>query len=240
MSALAARQREFARLVLDEADAIDPGIAVYRASVAANFSSALAATYPVVRRLVGDAFFAEAARGFALSHASASADLNEYGAELPAFLATYPHAVSLPYLPDVARLEWACHESERAREVPAFDFEALARIDPARYGGLRLLLHPSVRLIESAHPVVAIREANAPGRDGTPARLEGADFVLVRREDGRSVASSLEESEWRLLARIAGGDTLEAALGGEPSGAALAAFVAQGIVSGFTAPPCER
>jgi hypothetical protein len=97
-----------------------------------------------------------------------------------------------------------------------------------------------VRLIESAHAIAAIHEANAPGRDGAPERLEGPDFVLVRRVDGGAIASCLAEREWRLLARIAGGDTLEAALGGEASGEALAAWVSRGIVAGFTAPPCAR
>jgi len=238
MSTLAAAQREFARSLLEEPGEARAGLAVYRASVGANFAAALAATYPTVRRLVGEAFFAEAARRFAVSHASASGDLNEYGAGFPAFLAAYPHAAALAYLPDVARLEWACHDSESAPEAPDFDFQALARIEPARYGELRLLLHPSVRLLESAHPIVAIREANAPGRDGTADRVEGPDYVLVRRVDGRAAASSIAEGQWRLLARLASGDTLETALGGEPSGAALAAWVSQGIVSGFTA--CAR
>ena len=240
MSTLATRQREFARLLLDEARPADAGVAVYRASVAANFSAALAATYPVVRRLVGEAFFAEAARRFVLSHASVSGDLTEYGAGFPAFLAAYPHASALEYLPDVARLEWACHECESSPDAAGFDFEALARIEPSRYAALRLVLHPSVRLIESPHAIAAIHEANAPGRDGVPDRLEGPDFVLVRRVDGRAIASCVAEREWRLLGRIAGGDTLEAALGAEALGETLAAWVSQGIVAGFSAPPCAR
>jgi len=240
MSTLATRQREFARLLLDEARPGDAGVAVYHASAAANFCLALAATYPVVRRLVGDAFFAEAARRFSLSHASGSGDLNEYGIGFPAFLAAYPHASALEYLPDVARLEWACHECESAPDAAAFDFDALARIEPSRYAGLRLVLHPSVRLIESAHAIVAICEANAPGHDGAPGRLEGPDFVLVRRVDGRAIASCVAERQWRLLDRIAGGDTLEAALGGEALGETVATWVSQGIVAGFTAPPCAR
>jgi hypothetical protein len=232
MSVLAARQREFARRLLDDPADGEAGLAVYRASVLSNFRGALAATYPVVLRLVGESFFAEAARRFAIAHPSMSGDLNEYGARFPAFLAAYPHAASLAYLPDVARLEWACHESERAPQAAPFDFEALARIEPTRYGELRFALHPSVRLIQSAHPVAAIHEANAPGRDGTPSRLEGRDFVLVRSVDGRAVVSSMEEGEWRLLARIASG---EAAFD-----ASLAAYVAQGVIAGFTAPPCER
>lgn len=233
MSALAARQREFARLLLDPQREAEGGRGVYRASVLANFSGALAATYPVVRRLVGPAFFAEAARRFALAHPSTSGDLNEYGAGFAAFIATYPHAAALSYLPDVARLEWACHESEEAPEPAPFDFDALARIDPARYGELRFRLHPSVRLLESEYPIVAIHEANAPDRDGTPSRVEGHDHVLVRRVEGRAVVASLDEHEWRLLTRIDGG--------GEAFDPALASYVAQGIIAGFEkTAPCAR
>jgi hypothetical protein len=237
MSALAERQREFARALLDDAGGADAGGAdagldVYRASVLSNFSAALTASYPVVRRLVGDAFFSEMARRFALAHPSTSGDLNEYGAGFPAFIAGYPHAAALPYLHDVARLEWACHESEQAPEPAPFDFEALARVDPARYGELRFQLHPSVRLLESAHPIGAIHEANAPGRDGAPSRVEGRDFIVVHRVDGRAVVSSLDVDTWRLLSRIAAGE--------EAFAAAFAGYVSKGIIAGFTAPPCER
>jgi hypothetical protein len=58
--------------------------------------------------------------------------------------------------------------------------------------------------------------------------------------DGRAIASCVAEREWRLLGRIAGGDTLEAALGGEALGETIAAWVSRGIVAGFTAPPCAR
>ena len=47
---------------------------------------------------------------------------------------------------------------------------------------LRLILHPSVRVVRSAWPVLAIWEANQPDRDGKPDREEGADDVLVWRE----------------------------------------------------------
>ena len=53
------------------------------------------------------AFFGEAARQYIVGHPSLSGDLNDYGGEFAQFLAAYPHAADLPYLPDVARLEWA-------------------------------------------------------------------------------------------------------------------------------------
>jgi hypothetical protein len=239
---LAARQRDFIRSLFAEAEPQAPGLAIYRASVAANFAAALAATYPVVRRLVGAHFFAEAARRFALAEPSRSGDLDEYGAGFADFLAGYPPAASLEYLADVARLEWACHECTRAPAAPAFDFAALSRVAPDRYDTLRLTLHPAVRLLESPHPIAAIHEANAPDRDGTPARTFGADHVVVRRGAEGAVVESVPVHEWRFLNRLSRGESLGAASDALPPQvaapfleAALARYVARGIVCSFTA-----
>jgi len=243
VTALATLQREIARAILDGDAPLDAGLAVYRASVFANFASALGVTYPVVRRLVGEAFFAEAARRFAISSPSASGDLGEYGAEFAHFLATYPPAAPLAYLADVARLEWACHECERAADVPPFDFGAFAQVAAAARGRIALTLHPAVRLLRSPHPIAAIHAANAAQRDGTPDRAEGPDFVLVRRVDGHALVAALPRHEWLFLVRLALGDPLEAAARVLPANiaedflaAAPARYVAERIVAGFAAP----
>ena len=234
MTALAAQQRDFARAVLDGEAGHDAGVAIYSASVAANFGAALGATYPVVARLVGEAFFAEAARRYVSQSPSRSGDLADLGGDFAQFLAAYPHARSLPYLAEVARLEWACHECERAPEPAAFDFTRLANVAPEVYGEVRFALHPAVRLLHSSLPIAAIHEANAPGRDGTPDRSEGADFVLVRRVHARAVVESLPEHEWRFLELLASGAPLRAA--GDFAADTLARYVTSGVLAGFTAP----
>jgi hypothetical protein len=238
MIALAALQRDFARSVLDAATDADEGVAIYRSSVAANFAAALAATYPVVARLVGATFFAEAARRYVASTPSRSGDLADLGAGFAQFLASYPHAASLAYLADVARLEWACHESERAPEPAPFDFTTLAGVPPEAHGEIRFVLHPAVRLLESPFPIAAIHGANAPDRDGTPDRTQGADFVLVRRVEARAVVESLPEGEWRFLESVARGETLRKARGFTSE--TLARYVATHVLAGFTAPRCAR
>ena len=225
------------RAILEDAGARTPGLDVYRAGVRGNHAAALAATYPVLKRLVGDAFFAEAARRYAAAHGSSSGDLNEYGAHLAEFIAGYPHAASLPYLADVARLEWACHECEQAGEAQAFDFAALAAVAPEDQADLRFSLHPSVRLVESIHPIVSIHAANAPSSDGTPERTHGAELALVTRVAGRACVEACTAADFRALTSLAHGERL-----GDSAAApdALARWVALGVVAGFSAPPCAR
>ena len=185
----------------------------------------------MVSRLVGDGFFGEAARHFGRQSPPV-----ERGAGFSAFLAAYAPAAGLPWLADVARLEWAWHESLMAGDAPALDFEALARVPEAAQPGLRFELHPSVRLVRSPWPVLAIWEANQPGRDGTPEREDGADDVLVWREEQRVRMALLAPEEAGVVLRLMQGAALEeaaavakdrdftAVLGRLASGGLLAAF----------------
>jgi len=111
---LAELQREFARELL----AGGPRLRVHRETTLAALAGALAATYPVCARLVGDEFFRAAARRFAREVPSRSPDLCDYGAELADWLAAFEPAQALPYLPDVARLEWALHRARHALSEP--------------------------------------------------------------------------------------------------------------------------
>ena len=207
MKALADLQREFLASLYGEADLPGrPG--VYRRNVLANLREALGATYPVVRRLVGDAFFAEAADRYASAHPSASGDLHRHGEAFAAFLAAYAPARSLAYLPDVARLEWAVAQAFHAANARTFDFAALAAIAEADRAAIRLALQPGARLIPSAHPIAAIWAANQPERDGTPDRAAGAERVLVHREGFGVRVRALADEEWALLSALARGATL--------------------------------
>jgi hypothetical protein len=123
MPPLAEMQRDFALAILAgvaPAVALAPGrvsaaeaMRVHRNTVIGALVNALRLTYPGVDALVGEAFFDHAAATFAQAHPSASGRLAGYGEDFIAFLAK--HVPSLPYLSDVARLDWAM---ERAATLP--------------------------------------------------------------------------------------------------------------------------
>jgi hypothetical protein len=186
-------------------------LAVYANNVASNWRGTLADIHPVVLRLVGPAFFNEAARQYGLANPSRSGDLHRFGSTFGNFLAAYPHARDLPYLADVALLEWACHEVFHAAEAPALDLAALSQVPEGDYGALRFHQNPAVRLVRSAFPIEAIWRANQPDRDGTPERDEGADFVLVSRPELEVQLECLPEGEWHFLAALAAGQDLDIA-----------------------------
>jgi hypothetical protein len=238
VSTLAGLQRDFMASLAGE----EPGaIAIHRRNVGSSRHAALAATYPVVRRLVGDGFFRALGLRYGEAHPSRSGDLLLYGDALARFVADDPFAAALPYLADVARLEWACHEALHAADAPPLDPLALARVPPERQDAIRFTLHPSVRLLACEHPVVALWEANQPERGGTPDRTEGADRVRVWRDASGVRVRRMEPLAWDFVCALAGNarladavDRLGDGASGIPWDALLAELGAEGSIAGFT------
>ncbi len=253
MSELARLQRAFAAALHDgrceeaaprvRAAGVLPAerLALYRRNMRAAQHDALGATYPVVRRLVGDAFFRVLALDYLRAWPSRSGNLDELGHALAAFIATYAPAAELAYLADVARLEWACHESALAAEAPRLDAAALARVPAEQQGALLLRLHPSVRRVESDHPAVGIWEANQPDRDGTLAGEVAAECALAWRRDGLVHVRCAAPAEQAFLRAIAEGASLDAAVAamGQDDASLVAGTVerlgAEGVIAGFSA-----
>jgi len=178
-------------------------IGVYRNNIFGNYRKALAATYPVIRRLVGPAFFDAAIDGLVRGYPSRRGDVNRYGADLPRFLADYPAAKTLAYLPDVARLEWAVDQAGIAADAPALETAALATVPVEMWGELRFLLHPSVRLIESSYPILHIWRVNQPDAEDQTVDLgEGGDRLLVQRTGQAVVIERLDAGEHALLTAL--------------------------------------
>jgi hypothetical protein len=220
-------------------------IAIYRNNLLANFRKALSATYPVVEALVGPVFFGANVEVFVRAHPSTRGDVNRYGGELARFLATYPPARDLPYLPDVARLEWAIDQAHIAPDTDALDLEALAAVPEAAFGALTFALHPSARFVVSPYPIFRIWQANQPGheRDERIDLGEGGDALLVvRRIDGLGV-HRLEPGDYALLVALGRGlcldDAVERATAADATfdlGAALRTHVAMRTIVAFHAP----
>jgi hypothetical protein len=188
-------------------------VGVYRNNILGNYRKALAATYPVVLRLVGAPFFNAAIDGFVRAHPSTRGDVNRYGGELARFLASYPPARGLGYVPDVARLEWAIDQANIAANAPPLDLAALGNVPPEELGELRFVLHPSAHLIASPYPILHIWRVNQPDHAGEGAvdLGEGGDALLVLRTAQGVSIERLAPAEHALLAALSAGTTLATA-----------------------------
>ena len=164
MQRLAERQRDFAAALLNPGLPLPPGLvgpdgepspkrfAVYRNNVVAGLTEALKDAFPVVSRIVGAEFFQAMARAYVVTEPPHTPILLDYGAGFPDFIREFKPAATLPYLADVASIERAWTEAYHATEATPLDPGAFGAIEPDRLPEIRLLLHPSVRVVRNFRP----------------------------------------------------------------------------------------
>ncbi len=258
MPSLRELQHGFVAAVLDQNDgapalAITPAeaaaerIAIYRRAAFANYRNALGATYPVVARLTGTPFFNAAVEAFVHDHPSTCGDLNVYGDAFTAFLSSYAPAATLPYLADVARLEWTIDEAGRApdaRRAPDSVLAAFGAIAPDRLPALRVTLEPSCRLVASRYPILHLWQVNQTGYEGDDhvSLDEGGQALLVRRDERGIALELLTPGELAWLEALGSGAALgtaiDAALAADAAfdlGVTLSTHIAAGTIASVAA-----
>ncbi|MEL6958328.1 MAG: DNA-binding domain-containing protein [Pseudomonadota bacterium] len=181
---------------------------VYRNNVAVSLTEALETAFPVIRKLVGDDFFRAMSGVYLRAHPPTSPLMMFYGEEMPAFLEGFGPAQSLPYLPDMARLELALRHSYHAEDSTPVAADALGQIAPDALPNVTFAFAPSLRLVPSRFPLYSIWWANTHGGRNT----QNPEPTLVTRPDLDPAVDALAP---------AGSAVLAALMAGEPLGDAL-------------------
>ena len=188
-------------------------IALYRGNLIAAWQKALANAFPVVRTLVGDEFFDALARAYGHAHPSASGDLNRFGEHFAAFVADFEHTRELPYLGDVAALEWIVHRSHYAADAIPVSRHQIARLLPHELLASRFALHPACAWLDSAYPAAQIWLAHQPGTEvALPDSLDRGDIALVARPQWRVEVVRSSAGEIAALEKMRDGESLESAI----------------------------
>lgn len=214
---------------------------VYRTNMAAGLVGVLEQRFPVVLRLVGEAFFRAMARGFVTAHPPRVPMLLAYGAAFPDYIAGFEAAADTPYLPDVARLEWLQNEAYHAADAVPLTPDAFAAIAQARLAEARLVLHPSMRLMRSPYPVFSIWRTNTYDETVQRIRLDvGGEEVLIVRPELEVTLRRLKPGGYAFIAALGEarplGEAYERALTATPAfelTATLAGLINSGAVVGY-------
>jgi len=158
------------------------GIAVYRNNIHSSLSRALGEKFPVIKALVGDEFFKQLARAYFHAHPPQSPLLARYGDKLPEFLERQDSVRSLPYLPDMARLEIARLAAYHAADATPLTPEEITAAAHGTLEALQLKLHPSLRLVSSQYAIGSIWRKHH--KDAMPGKLNAArpeTVIVIRR-----------------------------------------------------------
>jgi len=231
MRPLAEVQQAFARAIYLGADAnlafeagpIAPeeALRVHRNTVMGALVGALRLTYPTVDRLVGEAFFDQAAVAFAENQPPSNARLANYGGEFPGFLQSYVPASGLAYLADVARLDAAI---DTATLGPGDSVRITFPLDD----NVSISLPEGLRVLALTYPVDLIKDALDADDDTALGAIDllpnGRWLVLWRIE--RKIVVKLVSPEAGMFLRMF--------LGWTPASRALAAAAAYSSIDAAT------
>lgn len=188
------------------------GFAVYRNTSLVTLIDALQARFPVTCRLVGEEFFRAMARSYVSGHPPRSPLLMSYGEDFPRFIDQFTPADDVPYLSDVARLEAAWSQAYHTADVAPLNAQALANLQPDAMLSMRLVLHPSTRILRSAYPIAEIWSAHQ-NSDVTPPSIWGPQDVLIARPDAEVQVIRLAEGLFAFVrALLAQRDVQDAAV----------------------------
>lgn len=243
---LAEGQQAFADALLDPARhdtaafagaGVPQRLAMYRGQQTGTWHKTLSAAFPVLRQLLGDEFFEGLSHAYGMAYPSQDADLNLFGAAMPAFLRDFAPAADYPYLPDMARLEWAVHRAYFAADGDAVNAAGLAGLSPEQFDGARFSLQAAVALIASPWAVVSLWHAHH-GAAFPPSMASGEQCVVARPRWQPQVVA-LSPARLAALTRLQEGASvgaaLDAAFAMEPDfdiAAALAQWLALGLLTG--------
>lgn len=258
MSELAPTQRAFGALLSDTGlSARDTGLfagddalverrlAIYRGNVVGAIAKALAAAYPVIEQIVGEEFFSGLARAHWRECPSTSGNLYDYGEHFADFLARFEPAREFPYLPDLARVEWAVHRAGLAADAGRIDMRQLAAVPAAQQAQLRWRVAPGTALVASSHPIVRLWSLHQEGDDREfSVDWQQAETALVARHGLAVSVAAVAAAHAAFFTALIEARPLEAvaqaALGVDPAfdfQGSLASAIGSGLVCDFFLDP---
>lgn len=197
-----------------EADRLSARLKIYRNNIVGSLTDVICASFPIIDALVGREFLELMARSYALENPPRHGCLNQYGEGFDRFIEEFELAQSLPYLPDIARLELAMNAAYYAVDDTALAPEALNTKNPE---DLKIPPRTSVHLIASPYPLLDIKEFCEKGGEGEALDLnkDGAQIMVYRPHLDTEIVI-LDPSEYLMLQNLQRaqrlGDALEETL----------------------------
>ncbi len=207
------------------------GLAVYRNNVMSGLIKAVAARFPAVHRLLGEADFLETARCFVAAEPPRSPLLLEYGDDFPEFLRRRGDD---PCIADIAELEVARGKAYHAADAVSLPPQAFAAIPAEQLAGIRMSFHPSVSLLQSRFPIVSVWQTEQELGEGPP------EAALIARPLLEVEVWKLPPGGFAFLTALRGGaamvEATEAAMDAAPDfdlAVNLSVLIKSSAVTGF-------
>lgn len=182
----------------------DAQLAIYRGSVIGGLVDAMSGIYPAVKAAVGEKFFEAMATRYVAEHPSRSASLDAYGQYFVDFIGGFKPAETLPYLKDIAWLDWHWHRAFHQADPSALSWEELSQVSEEAYPQLRFELIDSLYCFTSNFPISKIwAMSRYPDDEAQEVDLtSGGEAVVVYRSGLDVVVDAVSQEVYWMLKSI--------------------------------------
>lgn len=190
---------------------------IYATGLVARVTEAIENDFPALTKVLGPGPLRSLVARYTRRFPPSSYDLGRVGDRLVGFLDDDELTRDLPFLPDLAGLEWAVAEAFVAADEPALTLDDVSRLGPEAVADLRLPLRRAVAVLRSRWPIYDIwtcrnkplAEIDVPlagrpcsvlvsrrGLDVVCRPLDDVSLALIGAFDaGRALAETFESSE---------------------------------------------
>jgi hypothetical protein len=155
--------------------------AVYRNNVTISLIRALESNFPVVRRLLGEQYFAGLAREFVQKHPPQSPLMFQYGSAFGDYLKAEEDLADYPYLCDVAMLEQQMRLSYHEADAPTLPATALTQISEDDLMNATFTPHPAMATFDSNFAIHSIYRAHQGASVESIGDVAREESVLIVR-----------------------------------------------------------
>lgn len=187
---------------------------IYRNNTRQCLMSVLQQTFPVCVQLLGEACFRQLAALHVGRYPSLNSDVDTYGEHfantLSELLADTEHLACVPYLADLASVEYLLYRSYFAANRRRFDFQAFAKVPPSQQPHIRFVLAPDIAWHRAQWPLAELWRMHQPGAviDHLELQLQ-QECLVIAREGYRPCLITVCDAEFDLLNLIASGVEIE-------------------------------
>lgn len=199
-------------VALDDVAAARTRLGAYINGYPARLNEALAEAYPAVRVVVGEDTFRALVERYRPAVPAGVYSLSDVGVGLPFFLADDELSARLPFLHDLAALEWSVLRAFHSFERERFDPASVAGWGLESWERARLTFQPAVAVRCSAWPILdlwRLRDTPSEDRREIDVEIDGrAQCVLVSRRELTVSCEPVSPAKAGLLMELLGGATL--------------------------------
>jgi hypothetical protein len=218
-------------------------INIYRNNFVMSLRELLEQLFPVTQALVGTAYFTQTSQQFIQHCPLEEPHLNHYGGHFVSFIEELKALEHMPFVAQMAQLEWHLDRISHIYYQPNFNFDKLAQIGEEQYLNIHFNLSETCHLQTSSMDLIALHKdvsaASKTSPDTNQTNYQKLSYILVlQNQQGESALMPLNHQHWVWLSGLQNGFTLAQLCGIENTEitslmAQITDWIALGCIDGF-------